>query len=64
MEIKARTWEELTNSSTPDWLRKAKFGIYTHWGVFEAFITAIFWAVFGIFTLNYAILKNRRRNRR
>ena len=35
MEIKARTWEELTNSSTPDWLRKAKFGIYTHWGVYS-----------------------------
>ena len=33
-------------------------------GVFEAFITAMFWAVFGIFTLNYAILKNRIRNRR
>ncbi len=27
------TWTSLRNHSTPDWLRDAKFGIYTHWGL-------------------------------
>ena len=35
MGIKAKTWDELTNSSTPEWMKKAKFGIYTHWGVYS-----------------------------
>lgn len=28
------TWESLKHHSTPQWLRDAKFGIYTHWGVY------------------------------
>lgn len=28
------TWESLKQHSTPQWLRDAKFGIYTHWGVY------------------------------
>ena len=28
------TWESLKNHSTPQWLRDAKFGIYTHWGIY------------------------------
>jgi alpha-L-fucosidase len=28
------TWESLKNHKTPQWLRDAKFGIYTHWGIY------------------------------
>jgi alpha-L-fucosidase len=28
------TWESLKQHSTPQWLRDAKFGIYTHWGIY------------------------------
>ena len=35
MEIKEKSWNELRNFRTPDWMRKAKFGIYTHWGVYS-----------------------------
>lgn len=35
MGIKAKTWSELTDFHTPEWLKKAKFGIYTHWGVYS-----------------------------
>ncbi|HVU38120.1 MAG TPA: alpha-L-fucosidase [Opitutales bacterium] len=28
----APTWESLSNFSTPDWFRDAKFGIWAHWG--------------------------------
>jgi alpha-L-fucosidase len=35
MDIKAKPWSELTNFRTPQWLREAKFGIYTHWGVYS-----------------------------
>ena len=27
-------WESLKNHETPQWLRDAKFGIYTHWGIY------------------------------
>ena len=27
-------WSSLRNHTTPQWLRDAKFGIYTHWGVY------------------------------
>jgi len=29
------TWKSLTTHSTPQWFRDAKFGIYTHWGVYS-----------------------------
>jgi len=29
------TWNSLSQYSMPDWLRDAKFGIYTHWGVYS-----------------------------
>ncbi len=29
------TWNSLRNHSTPEWLKDAKFGIYTHWGVWS-----------------------------
>ncbi len=29
------TWNSLERHSTPEWLKNAKFGIYTHWGVFS-----------------------------
>lgn len=35
MEIKVKTWDELRNYSTPEWLKKGKFGIYTHWGIYS-----------------------------
>lgn len=28
------TWESLKKHDTPQWLRDAKFGIYTHWGIY------------------------------
>jgi len=28
------TWESLKQHDTPQWLRDAKFGIYTHWGIY------------------------------
>ena len=28
------TWESLKQHTTPQWLRDAKFGIYTHWGIY------------------------------
>lgn len=35
MDTKVKTWSELNNYCTPDWMKKAKFGIYTHWGVYS-----------------------------
>jgi alpha-L-fucosidase len=29
------TWNSLKEHSTPKWLKEAKFGIYTHWGVYS-----------------------------
>lgn len=29
------TWESLQQYECPDWFRDAKFGIYTHWGVYS-----------------------------
>lgn len=29
------SWNSLRNHSTPRWFRDAKFGIYTHWGVYS-----------------------------
>ena len=29
------TWTSLKNHTTPQWLKDAKFGIYTHWGVYS-----------------------------
>jgi len=28
------TWESLKQHETPQWLKDAKFGIYTHWGIY------------------------------
>lgn len=28
-------WSSLRNHQTPEWLREAKFGIYTHWGIYS-----------------------------
>lgn len=28
-------WESLSNAQTPDWFPKAKFGIFTHWGLYS-----------------------------
>ena len=33
------TWESLKKHETPQWLRDAKFGIYTHWGIYCATAT-------------------------
>jgi len=29
------SWNSLRNKRTPEWFRNAKFGIYTHWGVYS-----------------------------
>ena len=29
------SWNSLRNHVTPEWLKNAKFGIYTHWGVYS-----------------------------
>jgi alpha-L-fucosidase len=34
MDIKTRRWDELCHFNTPQWFKDAKFGIYTHWGVY------------------------------
>ena len=31
----APTWDALSHYTTPTWFREAKFGIYTHWGIFS-----------------------------
>ena len=28
-------WSSLRNHTTPEWLRRDKFGVYTHWGVYS-----------------------------
>ena len=33
--MKTKEWSELLNFTTPEWLRKKKFGIYTHWGIWS-----------------------------
>jgi len=33
-EVYEATWESLKRHDTPQWLRDAKFGIYTHWGIY------------------------------
>lgn len=30
-----KEWNELTSYQTPEWMKRAKFGIYTHWGVYS-----------------------------
>jgi len=29
------TWESLSKNPIPEWLKDAKFGVYTHWGVYS-----------------------------
>ena len=29
------TWNSLREKTTPKWFRDAKFGIYTHWGIYS-----------------------------
>jgi len=29
------TWESLSTHPVPKWFRDAKFGIYTHWGIYS-----------------------------
>ena len=29
------SWNSLKTHKTPDWFRRAKFGIYTHWGIYS-----------------------------
>ncbi len=38
------TWESLKKAPVPDWIMDAKFGIYTHWGVYSvpAFSTNVY----------------------
>ncbi len=38
------TWESLTSAAIPEWVMDAKFGIYTHWGVYSvpAFETNVY----------------------
>lgn len=35
IQIYHPTWESLKQHVTPDWFQDAKFGIYTHWGVYS-----------------------------
>lgn len=37
------TWESLEQYECPEWFRDAKFGIYTHWGVYSVPETASDW---------------------
>ena len=29
------TWDSLSRQPLPQWLKDAKFGVYTHWGVYS-----------------------------
>ena len=29
------TWESLAKNSLPEWVKDAKFGVYTHWGIYS-----------------------------
>ena len=29
------TWESIKNHQIPNWFKKAKFGIYAHWGIYS-----------------------------
>ncbi len=29
------TWESLSQKAIPDWVKDAKFGVYTHWGIYS-----------------------------
>ena len=29
------TWESLSNYTVPSWYKKAKFGIFIHWGIYS-----------------------------
>ena len=29
------SWQSLETAAIPQWLKDAKFGVYTHWGVFS-----------------------------
>lgn len=31
----ADSWDSLQHYQVPDWYRKAKFGIFIHWGVYS-----------------------------
>ncbi len=35
MGLNIKEWNELTNYRTPEWMKNAKFGIYTHWGIYS-----------------------------
>tara|TARA_Y100001980_G_C14329398_1_gene147295 strand:+ start:377 stop:592 length:216 start_codon:yes stop_codon:yes gene_type:complete len=29
------TWESIKNHQIPNWFKKAKFGIFAHWGIYS-----------------------------
>ena len=29
------TWESLSTHAIPEWVKDAKFGVYTHWGIYS-----------------------------
>ncbi len=29
------TWESLSTNALPEWVKDAKFGVYTHWGIYS-----------------------------
>jgi alpha-L-fucosidase len=41
----SRSWNSLKRHKTPEWFQDAKFGIYTHWGIYSvpAFGTNVSW---------------------
>ena len=38
------TWESLKSAPVPEWIKDAKFGVYTHWGVYSvpAYMTNVY----------------------
>jgi len=29
------TWDSLSTNGLPEWVKDAKFGVYTHWGIYS-----------------------------
>ncbi len=54
-EYYSNSWESLRNHQNPEWLREAKFGIYTHWGIYSATATSgnATWSIYNAYQRPY-----------
>lgn len=54
------TWESLQQYECPEWFRDAKFGIYTHWGVYSVPETASDWYGHNMYFENHPNYKSHQ----